>query len=86
MTDQYRNEFPAEGPARSATEITPNDTTDLTTPTRGIYLGASGNVKVDMVDSGTVTFSSMAAGMVHPLRVKRIYATGTTATSIIGVY
>lgn len=72
--------------AQSASSITPNDTTDLTRVTRGIYVGASGTLKVDMADASTVTFTGLAAGMIHPIAAKRVYVTGTSATGIVGVY
>lgn len=72
--------------ANSASSITPNDSNDLARATKGLYVGVTGDVKVDMADVGTVTLTGLAAGIVHPLSVKRIYATGTTATSILGVY
>jgi hypothetical protein len=73
-------------PAEGATAITPADATDFK-PTRAIYAGASGDVKVDMANGDSaVTFTGLAAGIVHPLSVKRIYATGTTATSIVALY
>lgn len=71
--------------AQAASAITPNNTSDIRV-TRGLYVGVAGDVKVDMADSSTVTFTGLASGMVHPLAVKRVYATGTTATGIIGVY
>jgi len=80
------NQVPLDAPAASAVAITPDNSTDLTNHTRGIYVGATGTLKVDMVTGGTVTFVDPAAGVVHPLRVKRVYATGTTATGIIGLY
>jgi hypothetical protein len=74
-------------PAANAAAITPNNGADLAANTRGLYVGVSGDVKVDMVTGGTgITFVSLAAGIVHPLQVKRVYATGTTATSIVAVY
>lgn len=72
--------------AANAASITPNDGADLATPTRGLYVGASGDVRVTMVGGQTLTFVGLAAGVVHPLRVKRVFATSTTASSIIGVY
>lgn len=72
-------------PADKAVAITPSDSTDLTTPTRGIYVGVSGDLKVDLVGSGTVTFVGLAAGIIHPIAAKRIYATGTDSTDILGV-
>ena len=55
-------------------------------PTRAIYVGNSGNLKVDMVSGGTVTFSNLTAGTLLPIQVVRVYATGTTATLLIGLY
>lgn len=72
-------------PARSAAEVTFNDSS-LIDPTRAIYVGSTGNVKVDFVDGSTVTFSSVSAGTLLPIRVNKIYSTGTTATDIIALY
>lgn len=76
----------ATAPATGAFAVTPADGSDLSYVTRGLYVGVSGDVKADMEDGTTVTFTAMAAGVVHPLRVKRVYSTGTTATNITGVY
>jgi hypothetical protein len=74
-----------DSPAGSAFAITPNDGADLATVTRSIYIGSSGNVSVILAgDSSAVTFSNMAVGY-HPLRVKRLRSTGTTAGSIVGL-
>lgn len=73
-------------PARKAVAITPADGSDLTEYTRGIYVGVSGDVKVDLVEEGTVTFVGLAAGVIHPIAAKRVYATGTSATIILGIY
>jgi len=77
-----------QNPAERAFSITPNDSTDLTVPTRGICLAAAGDLKVTTLGGDTVTFSdgSLAAGVIHPLRVRRVWSTGTTATGIFGVY
>lgn len=47
-----------------------------------LYVGVTGNVKLDTIDGDTVTLIGVAAGVVHPILVKKIYATGTTATNI----
>jgi hypothetical protein len=74
-------------PALKAFEITPSDTLNLPALTRGLYVGVSGDVKVTMAgNNGTVTFVNLAAGMIHPLRVEKVFANGTDATNIIGVY
>ena len=68
-----------------AVAVTPSDTVDLTN-SGFLYVGAAGDVKVDTSDGDTVTFTALAAGIVHPIRVKRVYSTGTTATNITAVY
>ncbi|MGA0398230.1 MAG: spike base protein, RCAP_Rcc01079 family [Ilumatobacteraceae bacterium] len=74
------------GPAHHAVAVTPNDSTDLTDTSRALYVGAAGDVKVDMYGSGTVTFVGVTAGSVLPVRVDRVYSTGTTATSIVALW
>jgi hypothetical protein len=73
-------------PAEKYSSVTPHDTTDLAPPTRGIYVGASGDVKVISLDGNDVTFTDLAAGIIHPIACTRVYSTGTTATGIVGVY
>lgn len=72
--------------ARRAAAVTPSDVTVYEEPTRGIYIGGAGNLRVDMVSGGTVTFTGLAAGTVLPVQVIRVYATSTTATLIIALY
>lgn len=70
----------------SAFAITPNDSSDLAQPIRGLYIGGAGNIVVLFEgDTSPVTLVGLVAGVVHPLAVKKVFATGTTATSIIGV-
>lgn len=74
-------------PATLAVAITPDNSNDLVTVTRGIYVGVSGDLKVDMAGgSSGITFTNLAAGVIHPIRARRIYATGTDATDILGLY
>lgn len=75
-----------ESPAEYAAAITPDNSTDLANSTRGIYVGVTGDLKVDTVGGSTVTFVGLAAGIIHPIRARRVYATGTSVTSIVGVY
>lgn len=87
MSDTFDSWRPGlESPAVNAFSVTPNDSADLSISTRGLYVGVSGDVKVDTVGGDTVTFVGLAAGIIHPIRAARIYSTDTTASSIIGVY
>lgn len=77
----------SSGPATEAFVITPDDDNDLATETRGIYIGGAGDLTVDMGDNGTnITFVGLMAGVLYPFCVQKVYATGTTATGIVGVY
>lgn len=74
-------------PASGAVAVTPADGSDLSlAPTRGLYIGVSGDVKVDMLGGDTaITFKAAPVGVL-PIRVKRVYSTGTTATNILALY
>ena len=72
--------------ARRAAEVVTSNTVTYESPTRGVYVGVGGNVKVDMVSGGTVTFVGVPAGALLPIQVERIYATGTTATNMVALY
>ena len=76
---------PLIDPGSTYVEITPSDANDLAAITRGIYVGTSGDLAVHDVDGNAVTFVGLAAGVVHPLRVRRVLAT-STADDIVGVY
>ncbi len=76
-----------EAAAQHAFSISPSDSTDIAFVTRGLYVGGAGNVKVDMFGGETaIILVGLAVGVIHPIRVTRVYSTSTTATSIIGVY
>jgi hypothetical protein len=73
-------------PATSAAAVTPHNTNDLTYVTRALYVGTGGDVKVNMADSGTVTFVGVPTGTTLAVRASRVYSTGTTATDIVALW
>jgi hypothetical protein len=90
MSDLY-TKYPntLDSPASRALAITPSDSTDLTFVTKAIYVGGGGSIKVELVGDTTpanVTFTSVQAGSILPIRVRKIYSANTTATNIIGLY
>lgn len=52
---------------------------------RGLYVGGTGNIKIDMPNATGVTFAGVAAGIL-PVQVTKVYQTGTTATSVVALY
>lgn len=65
--------------------ITPNDSADLPTPARSIYVGGTGNVVVKNAAGASVTFTAVPAGTILPIATARVMATGTTATLLIAL-
>ena len=57
-------------PAMNAVSYTDTDTSDNTFPqtSRMIYVGATGNLSLDMYNGSTVVFVGCAAGTVLPVR------------------
>lgn len=74
----------APSPDASPAEI--SNTVDLPNFTRALYVGGGGNLKVKMMRGTEVTFASVPTGAVLPICVRRVFATGTTATQIIALY
>lgn len=73
------------GPATNIAQITPNDSADIETQTRGIMVNGAGDVKLTTAGGQTVTLT-LAASTIYPIAVNRVYATDTTATGIHGVW
>ena len=83
-------------------EVIPSDEVSFKEATAGILVGYDivnmfnrdeeedevpiiGDIKVTMADGGIVTFPDVRVGVL-PIRVTRVWDTGTTATNIIAVY
>ena len=83
MTDAF-TQYSAglESPASRLAPVTPSDTGDLARASRALNVGQSGFVRVTTVDGDTATVY-VAAGVAFPVRAARVWATGTTATSIV---
>ena len=72
---------------KRAYPVVPSDTEDLAQgPTIGLYIGGLGNITVVLSGGTEVTFASLCIGVVHPISVKRVKASGTTAVGIVAVY
>ena len=73
-------------PANQAEAVTTSDTVNLSGTARALYIGGGGNVNLIMPDGSTVLFVGVGSGSVLPVRVRRVMATSTTATSIVALY
>lgn len=83
MNASQNNTPSLESPLANMASVTPADGTDLAHFTRGLYVGATGDVKVTTLNGEAVTMVALLAGVWHPVRVKRVWSTGTTATGIL---
>lgn len=87
-----------DSPAANGFSFQPDDNVIFDYVTRGIYVGTSGNVRVNMqtyssannltgVTPNTyLTFVNVPAGVTLAVRAKGVQATGTTANNMIGLY
>lgn len=63
--------------------ITPDDDDDLEAYAAGVVVTAAGNLKVlpsQNADADAVTFTAAPVGFIPPFQVRRVFATGTTAS------
>ena len=79
--------------ARAGFLVTPSDSADLSAdsantenqPNCVLHIGGSGALKVTTEGGSTLTFTAVGSGF-FPVSVKRVFSTGTTATSIHALY
>ena len=72
------------GPASAIIDVIPSDTSDLAQMVNGLNVATPGIVRVTTAE-GSVGDVFVAAGTAFPLRVARVWSSGTTATGIRGL-
>lgn len=82
--DDYSTSLDA--PARNAAAVTPNDSTDLATTARALYVGGAGNIVLVTAGGDEVTLTAVPVGSFIPIRTARVKNTNTTATSIVALW
>jgi hypothetical protein len=86
MTDRFADTFPGlDAPASHGFAITPDDESDLYETTRALYVGGTGDIAVILASGAALVFTNIAGGTILPLRTRRVQATGTSATGIVGL-
>lgn len=85
MPDQFatRTRRPSD-PASTLFDITPDDAEDLAQATLAVNVKTPGTLRVTMID-GTTGDISVTPGHAFPIRARRVWLTGTTATGITGL-
>jgi len=72
------------GNARDMRTVAPSDTVDLALPADALFVSAAGTLRIATA-AGTDVTVTVAAGTILPVAVRRVFATGTTAT-VFGLY
>lgn len=86
-----QNDSAIIAPFTRAVAITPSDTEDLAEVTRGLNVhkgtgGSTTSINVLLSGDAEPVIMTFQVGFVIPLRIRRVYATGTDATVIVGLY
>lgn len=72
-------------PLTGLEDVTPSDTADLLNVSRAINVATGGSLRVTTLNGETGTIT-VIAGTPFPIRVTRVWATGTTASGIVGLF
>ena len=73
-------------PANDGAAVTPSDTADLAVVSKRLWVGGAGSVKINTVLGTTLTYAAVPAGSYLNVRAARVFATGTTAPSIVAAF
>lgn len=74
-------------PAPFGVAITPSDDTTYNPPLRKLWVGVTGHIAVQLSGMSTaLTLSNVPVGMLDDLRISKVMATGTTATTMVGFW
>jgi hypothetical protein len=71
--------------ARNAVPITPHDTNPIEPVPECLYVGGAGTVKLRARGSSVDVVMTAVAGGYLLVQARYVYATGTTATGIVGL-
>ncbi|WP_299288198.1 hypothetical protein [uncultured Tateyamaria sp.] len=86
ISDTFRAFQPGlNSPVEGGFEVTPADGVDLQSVTRAVMVAGAGDLAVTLKSGDTITLPGLTPGMIYPIRVAQVAATGTTATGIKGL-
>ena len=74
------------GPADFGVAVTPSDSANLTDGDAvAMYVGTAGTLRILCVNGRELTFAAVSSGVL-PIKVRRVYSTGTSATNLVALY
>lgn len=74
----------SQSPAGIFVAVTPGSTNFSGGPCRGLYVGVSGSVTITDLNGNSITFTGLAAGVIHPIQAAAV--TAATASGIVAAY
>ena len=87
MADLFENHAPGlSAPAADGAPIVPSDAADLPVTSRAIWIGAAGDLAVELAEGGAVVLAGVPGGTLLPLRARAVRATGTTADALVALW
>ena len=87
MADFFENHVPGlSAPAADGAAVTPSDMADLPVTSRAIWVGAGGDLSVELAEGGVVVLPGVPGGVLLPLRARGVRATGTTAGGLVALW
>ena len=87
MTDMFKSHSRSlTSPPEHAAPIVPSDAAELGHLPRAVYVGGAGDLTVRMQGGETVTLAAVPGGTFLPIRVRQVFAAGTSATGIVGFW
>lgn len=73
-------------PGRRLVVVVPNDDTVFSITPRALYVGTGGDLAVVGIDDAApVVLTAVPSGMLLPVSVSKVRATGTTASNIVAI-
>lgn len=85
--DTFKNQASSlEAPARDGATLTPSDSAPIAVMTRAVYVGTGGDLRVEMAGGQELTFANVQGGTFLPLRITRLFQTGTNAGGVVGIW
>lgn len=82
MTNPFESRSPSlSGPATDIDPVTPDDATDLSRVALALYVETAGTLAI-VTEQGASRSVTVADFSILPVGVRRVMATGTTATGI----
>jgi hypothetical protein len=87
MTDRFANtQSSLSSPASGGIAVEPSDEISLSETSRALYVGSGGSLRVRMLSGEILDFIGVSAGVLLPIRVTQVLASGTSGRNIVALF